>query len=189
MSKHGPKYVRQKSEKYYTPRWVTIALIARERFFGDIIDPACGANDIVKAINNYGFNVCEGRDLHPDDPADLVADFLDTPEIMVNVVTNPPFGNQGLLAMAFIVTALHKTRMRGGKVAMLLPVGFDNAKTRGSVFGLCPQFSGKYILLERIRWANLPQSVHGPMENHAWFVWDWRRDPTQAPFIRYIPAR
>jgi hypothetical protein len=48
---------------------------------------------------------------------------------------------------------------------MLLRCDFDSAKTRGHLFGRCPEFAKKLTLVERIRWFEYyPAS---PSFNHA----------------------
>ena len=185
MSKHGPEYARQRNEKYFTPAWVTEALLDREQFYGPIIDPAAGAGHILNVLQAKGYKGCFGSDIEPDAPGIILADFFAF-EDADNIVTNPPFGHGGRLAMKFIEMALALTKSNGGKVAMLLPLTFDAGKTRQHVFGNCPQFAGKYVLTQRIRWANLEQKAAGPMENHCWAVWDWRKNPAADPFLRYI---
>lgn len=97
-----------------------------------------------------------------------------------DVVTNPPFS----LAEKFIRQSLKLTQKHGGKVAMLLPLAFDSAKTRRDLFERNP-FKVKYTLTKRIRWENLEQKKNGPSQNHAWYVWDWAYDgPTT---IGYLP--
>jgi hypothetical protein len=44
-----------------------------------------------------------------------------------------------------------------GFVAMLLKCDFDSAKTRGHLFGRCPEFAKKRTLVERTRWFEEPQ--------------------------------
>lgn len=193
MTKRGPEYARQRNEKYFTPAWVTEALLDRERFHGTSWDPAAGAGHIVDVFCGPGLSYMAGSDLEPDadhikqgdflaDKAGLYSHFLG----VENVVTNPPFGVGGRLAVTFIERALSITQEHAGKVAMLLPLAFDSAKGRKHIFADCPQFAGKYILTKRIRWANLEQKAAGPMENHQWCIWDHRRDPKADPFVRYI---
>jgi hypothetical protein len=121
-----------------------------------------------------------------DDPWDCAPvdrgpfDFLAHQEQEKEIVTNPPFS----LAEQFIKHALKLTEPCDGKVAMLLPLAFDSAKTRRDLFEQKP-FKAKYTLTKRIRWENLEQKKNGPSTNHAWFVWDWAYDG--KPFLGYLP--
>ena len=65
---------------------------------------------------------------------------------------------------------------------MLLPVDFDSALTRAKFFGDCGQFSGKIILLRRIKW--FPGEA-GPSTNHAWFIWRSNGRGFARPTISY----
>lgn len=189
MSKHGPEYARQRNEKYFTPAWVTEALMEREAFFNGIFDPGAGAGHIMDVFDKAG-HLTFGSDIEPDDDRVTTADFLDPQMVFKvgceNVVSNPPFGIGGRLAVRFVEQALTVTRRQGGKVAMLLPLAFDAAKGRRHIFGDCPEFAGRYVLTTRIRWANLEQKAAGPMENHQWCIWDHRRNRNSDPFTRYI---
>lgn len=189
MTKRGPEYARQRNEKYFTPAWVTEELLRREVFYEGVWDPCAGAGHIVDAVKESVGGIVLGSDISPDRGDITTSDFLDPDAIYVgpeNIITNPPFGIGGRLAVSFIERAIEETRAQGGKVAMLLPLAFDSAKGRKRVFSDCPEFSGKYVLTKRIRWANLEQKAAGPMENHQWCIWDHRRNRSSDPFIRYI---
>ena len=122
---------------------------------------------------------------NPLDVAPVNSD-LDFLSMAVNfgrdIVTNPPFR----LAEQFIRHALEVERHVQGKVAMLLPLAFDSAKTRRDLFEQ-PPFKAKYTLTKRIRWENLEQKKNGPSSNHAWFVWDWQYKG--KPFLGYLPTQ
>lgn len=193
MTVTASNYARQDLERYYTPAWVVDALLGVEAFDGLTVDPAAGGWHLVEAMRAHGC-LCEGFDIAPD--PDLVGiwrteNFLSwtiahSPTDCRNIVTNPPYGKSGRLAVDFIQHALNLTSPIKGKVAMLLRVDFDSAKGRRFIFNDHPAFEAKYVLTKRIRWVNLPQSAAGPTENHAWFVWNWSR-PTGWPRLGYLP--
>jgi hypothetical protein len=101
------------------------------------------------------------------------------------VVTNPPFGVGGKLAVKFIKHALELTPV----VAMLARIDFDSGKTRTDLFRDCPTFAHKIVLLDRIVWfarAGAP----GPSENHCWLIWDRRHyGPPTIGYARMPPCR
>jgi hypothetical protein len=103
---------------------------------------------------------------------------------VTDIITNPPYGpsRRGELARAFIEHALQLPVRR---VSMLLPIDFDSAITRQHLFRFCPAFSGKTVLLNRIRW--IPGSTGSPSTNHAWFTWD--KENADAPTIRYATRK
>jgi len=113
-------------------------------------------------------------------PADADFDFLAVapPSIRDDggIATNPPFSRAEEFCRHSIQCA--------DRVAMLLPLAFDSAKTRRDLFEQKP-FKAKYTLTKRIRWENLEQKKNGPSTNHAWFVWDWSYQG--KPFLGYLP--
>src|SRR5215467_12258700 len=106
-----------------------------------------------------------------------------------NGATNPPFGQGGRQATAFIEVGLRRLPV-GAMLALLLPCDFDSAKTRARYFGDRPEFVGKIVLRERIVWFQRDDGVReAPKENSAWFIWQRSllriRRP---PIILYAPA-
>lgn len=186
MSVSASQYERVANEKYYTPAWVTQALFSVERF-DRVFDPAGGDAAIINAVP--GGMAARAIDIAPDSPRVDEGDFFDVHKLdMWDIITNPPYGVQSRLAVRFIEHALALTEPFGGKVAMLLKVGFDSADGRRHLFDEPPAFAAEYRLTRRIRWSNLPQSDAGPTENHSWFVWDWRK--RSGPAVKaYLPLR
>jgi hypothetical protein len=73
-------------------------------------------------------------------------------------------------------------------MALLLPVDFDSAKTRMSLFGGSPHFAGKIILTKRIVWFSNPDSQReNPKENSAWFLWSRNVIRGRLPIVLYAP--
>jgi hypothetical protein len=110
---------------------------------------------------------------------DETLDFLSGREPKVphydGMITNPPFGPRGTLAVAFIEAGLRRIRHGGGLLALVLPVDFDSAKSRAPLFGDCPEFAAKIILRRRIIWFERNDGVvEAPKENHAWYIWEPR---------------
>jgi predicted RNA methylase len=88
-----------------------------------------------------------------------------------NIITNPPYGSQSRLIIAFIIRAFEVMENRHGCIAMLLPFEFDASTSRNHLVGEHPWFVGKVTVHKRIRWVNLQQSKNPPMGNHAWYIW------------------
>lgn len=190
MSQAPSGYERKEGDAYYTPDWVTEALISVETFKGDIFDPGAGEGHILEVFRKRGLFPVYGMEINTEITAPWYVergDFLKSTGTAPNIVGNPPYGVQGRLAVQFIEHSLELTRLRVGKVAMLLRVDFDSANGRRHIFKDHPAFLAKYTLTKRIRWANLEQSKSGPTENHAWFVWDWQRRPLQQRIYDYLP--
>ena len=178
--------VRIAGDKYYTPTSLVRDFFAVETF-ASIYDPCAGAGHILDACAEAGIRA-QGADIEPDRSDIARADFHTSwrpgDRLEHDVVTNPPFGPQGREAVFFIEASLMLTQTKGRKVAMLLHEDFDSAKTRRHLFADHPAFAGKYVLLQRILWANIEHTARAST-NHAWFVWDWSREPGD-PFLRYL---
>lgn len=184
MKSARKKFKRVHRDKYYTPISLTGALLAAE-YFQHVLDPAAGAGHILDACALAGITA-EGFDIAPDRPSIAKRNFFDVTTIgETDILANPPFGQLGLLACRFIVHSLVLTERMGGKVCMLLQADFDSGKTRRPLFEDHPAFARKYVLTERIYWANL-EATERSSSNHAFYVWDWARDPAQPRDLRYL---
>lgn len=165
MVVRGANYPRHKNDFYETPPETTRALLDAIGFRDCVCDPAAGRGAILKVLEEYDYTAL-------GDDIDRGYDFLTKPFPRrwknSDIVTNPPFGVGGRLAVKFIVRALEVTLPWHGRVAMLLPVDFDSAKTRRHLFADCRAFQLKLVLLNRIRWFN---DQSGSV-NHAWYIWN-----------------
>lgn len=179
MSQRNSEYERKPHDLYQTPHWCTEVLLAHlPEPSGLIWEPACGDGQMVNVLKGrtdvIATDITRGSDFllaksaHPD---------------ISEIITNPPYGSRGTLAHKFIRHALALTKAQRGKVAMLLRVDFDSAKTRSDVFGNHPAFARKIVLRKRIQWFG--KGKNGSSENHAWFVWDWSH--SGSPTIGYAP--
>lgn len=179
MVMRGARYARKERDYYATPAETTEAMLQQWVFTRDVIDPCRGDDAIVDVLKRHGyaaggFDLDDGFDfLDPESPPYLLHGCYD-------IVTNPPYGPGGRLALAFIERALAVTAPWQGKVAMLLPADFDSAKTRAHVFGQAKAFAAKLVLLNRVRWFG---GKSGSV-NHAWYLWSHRRWRA-APVLEY----
>ena len=172
MSQRNSGYVRQRDEAYDTPAPPVRALapFLRARGASHLWDPAAGAGNLVRTLREEGFHITGTRD-------DFLAKSA-APRGVDTIVTNPPFGTSGRLAVRFIGRAFELAPI----VVMLLRIDFDSARTRLCLFGDCPHFAQKIVLLRRIVWFER-EGAPGPSENHCWCIWDRRhRGP---PTIAY----
>lgn len=87
---------------------------------------------------------------------------VDTPRL---IASNTPYGRLGPKIVRHILSLDHVD-----KAAFLFPADWDCAKGRKDLFE-SPPFKCKYVLTERICWANLPKTGM-PSANHAWYVFD-----------------
>jgi len=174
MSQRPSGYARRPDEDYATIAWPILALLATRRTapVGRIWDPCCGVGKLVAVLRIRGFDAI-GTDTN----------FLATAAVPAGVsdlITNPPYGEnkRGELAVKFIEHALG---LGVPRIATLLRVDFDSAKSRQHLFRRCETFAGKVVLLDRIKWFEGPSS---PSDNHAWFTWSCGH--VGPPTIAYI---
>jgi hypothetical protein len=177
MSQRHSEYELLPGDCYYTPAWVTEALLDVEKFPVPVLEPAAGEGHMSEVITKK-YGSCAIFDLLRHG-----VDFLTEKQPWEAIITNPPYSNG--LAEKFVRKALDLTEPYAGKVAMLLPLAWDSAKGRRDLFKDHPAFKAKYTLTKRIRWVNLEQKKNGPSQNHAWFVWEWGH--SGPPTLGYLP--
>jgi hypothetical protein len=194
MGKHETGYARVERDLYPTPPWVVDALAEHVELVGlRVWEPACGDGRMGEALRSAGCAVVHMSDIADyGNGQDEVLDFLSTRNPKLDrfdaTVTNPPFGERGSLATAFIEVGL-KRLSPGGLLALLLPCDFDSAKTRTCYFGDCPHFVGKIVLRKRVTWFKRNDGKReAPKENSAWFLWVRSLLRVRhAPMILYSP--
>lgn len=177
MSQRNSGHARIDRDAYMTPHWVTDALIAEIGGPGQakartVWEPAAGTGNMVERLEAAGYGVVPSDIAPPDCSNWIAADFLGTdllPFAFNDIITNPPYTH----AEAFVRRALDLTQPHGGRVAMLLNLDFDSAKTRWDIFGGHPAWGLKIVLLDRIMWFDPEWKEDSASGNHAWFVWDW----------------
>jgi hypothetical protein len=197
MGKHGAEYARAERDLYPTPSWVIAALAEHVDLQGlTTWEPACGDLRMAETLRLagcarvYTSDIVDRRD-GQDEVLDFVSAQMPKLERLPDlIITNPPFGQRGRLATAFIKAGLTHIRQHGGILALLLPCDFDSAKTRARYFGECQDFVGKIVLRRRVVWFERTDGTReAPKENSAWFL--WARSPLRIrhpPVILYAPA-
>lgn len=167
MAERHSGYAKVAGDKFFTPFWVWDVLLEREAFEGPALEPAVGeiaTAEYIEARLGYEMDYTD---------ISLRLDFFDVaPGTYRSIITNPPWSNG--LGARFVEHALAVTRPLRGKVAMLLPHGFDTALDfdRRSLFGDGSVLAHKIVITDRIRWRNLPQKKQGPSKVHCWYVFD-----------------
>jgi hypothetical protein len=177
MGKHGTEYARVERDPYRTPHWVVAALGEYVDLRGlSVWEPACGNGRMVEAPRQRCDRVYASDIVDYSAGQGEVLDFLSMQAPKLEwpphlICTNPPFGQSGKLATAFIVTGLQRIGICG-LLALLLPSDFDSAKGRARHFSECPEFVGKIVLRERVVWFKRHDGIReAPRENSAWFLW------------------
>jgi hypothetical protein len=194
MGKHSTKkYPRAKRDLYPTidPRPIA-ALAEHFDFVGRAIwEPAAGNGDMVAAMLRAGARAVYASDIEQRGfPLDCLHDFVNgerAPTSIRDIVTNPPFGDRGKLAEAFIVAGLRHIGDRG-VLALLLPCDFDSGVTRRKYFVDCELFAAKLVITPgRIVWFKRTDGERpAPQENSAWYLWNRRaRQRRGFPELRY----
>jgi hypothetical protein len=196
MGKHETGYARVERDLYPTPPWVVSALAEHVDLRGlTVHEPACGNRHMAEALLLAGCARVYTSDIVDYGAGqDEILDFLSAQMPNLErapdaIITNPPFGQGGRLATAFIEVGLTRIRRHGGLLALLLPCDFDSAKTRTRYFGDCPDFVAKIVLRKRIVWFQRDDGVlEAPKENSAWFLWQRSLLRThRPPIILYAP--
>ena len=158
MGKHETGYARVERDLYPTPHWVVSALAEHVDLRGlTVWEPACGDGRMAEALRLQGCARVYTSDIVDRGTGqDEVLDFLSAhmPKLarFDMSATNPPFGQGGRQATAFIEVGLRRLPV-GATLALLLPCDFDSAKTRARYFGDCPEFVGKQSARRRKKTA------------------------------------
>lgn len=107
---------RQKiNDNFATPPYVTKALLRREKFTGQIWEPACGQGWMSEVLIQWGYDVVS-TDLIKRGYGTGGIDFLKEQRQVPNVITNPPY-----LDGLHIRFLMHALECATDKVALLLP--------------------------------------------------------------------
>ena len=163
---------------YVEPSRVTEQLLTQERFVGAILDPCCGAGNIVRALLDAGLHA-HGTDIvrRTDDKSICIGlrDFLTDPPTSVvnNVVCNPPyFGGKG--TEAFIRQAI---KVATGKVCVFVDRRFLTGQGRAR--GLYREFPPTRVWEITPRpscppgtWLEAGNKAGGGTADYCWIVWD-----------------
>jgi hypothetical protein len=168
-------YNRQKDDFYATPPDCVEALLAVEKFDGEIFEPCCGEGHISKRLEDHGYTV-ESSDLVDRGFGIPRRDFLFEREPRDNIITNPPY------KMA-LQMAEHCQLVATKKTALLLKITFLEGVARKKFFKAYPPkriwvFSSRQSLMKE------GEVYKGGMMCLAWFVWETGSDT--APQIGWI---
>lgn len=168
----GTNGIRVDFDLYRTPQWATEALMKREVFDGDVLEPACGFGDMSNVIKKY--NQCYERDIQKGH------DFLRCSDEFDNVITNPPYK----YARQFVLQSKLVARK---KIAMLCKLVFLESSSRYEMF-LDKDFPLKKVLVfcRRVNFLSEkdPKGEKSSTMAIAWFIWD--KKYVGSPIIEWI---
>lgn len=164
------RIVDQEGEDFYpTPEWATRALIANEKFSGNIWEPACGNGAMSEVLRQTGLEILS-TDLF-DRGYGTRYDFLNSQNNWDNInwdniITNPPYN----LAEDFVSVGLRTAKY---KLALLLRLSFlESGRRFNSIFSKIPP-TRIWVFSERITfYPNGVQTGGTGTLAYAWFVWD-----------------
>jgi hypothetical protein len=179
LNRHKQQYERDPYDFYVDPPGCTEALLTREIFIGNVLDPFCGSGNILKAFKARGMEVY-GTDIVQRNPEQMEVisweDFDENAYKIDNIVANPPFRNDKIIG--HIEKALRVARH---KVAMLLPAPFlYSALSRYGRYPFFVRNPPKSILHIASRPSMPPGRLladgvlkaTGGKEDYFWMVWD-----------------
>jgi hypothetical protein len=155
----------KKARLYCTPAHIVKALLKREFFPGSIWEPAAGRGDIVKVLQECGYERVLACDLNDWGfrPCTF-EDFLRSELMSDSLVTNPPFD----LKAEFVAHAKRRVR---NKIALLMPVEFEY--TVGFIGDEADRdFAWKalYTFPQSIKWLNV--AATWGMVHVGWYVFE-----------------
>lgn len=151
---------RIKDDFYPTPTNSTLALLEREKFVGNIWEPACGDGAISELLKKEGYDVYSS-DLIDRGYGEDHFDFMNSNQVHDNIVTNPPFN----IGTKFALHSLHCAR---NKVALFQKLTFLEGKERRNKLFSLNMLKNVYVFSERQAFGN----HKGGMLAFAWFVFD-----------------
>tara|TARA_B100000131_G_scaffold291472_1_gene305095 strand:+ start:2773 stop:3366 length:594 start_codon:yes stop_codon:yes gene_type:complete len=179
---------RAEYDLYPTPRKCVQQLLDREKFHGQVWEPACGRGDISEVLLDAGYSVLSTDIIdHGYENLNAIADFLQCTyqeNMPRNIVTNPPFK----YATEFMKLGYELTAQSGGKLALFLRLNFLEGQKRFHWFKE-HRPSNIYVFAKRqTLWRNgeaIPKGRSGTTA-YAWIVWrgkSWKSDDTTFDWI------
>jgi methylase of polypeptide subunit release factors len=138
-----------------TPKYVTEALLEREKFEGSILEPCCGAGAISTVLQSKGYQVISSDKNNYG--FGFQRDLFTIAEPAENIITNPPFTKQSKVKC-------HLLSITSKKLALLWYVkslGFE-VETKTS-----RNLKTVYVFPEKIAWQEIKINWL-----FAWYVWE-----------------
>lgn len=155
---------KENKDYYVTPRYVIDALLKRERFEKNILEPCCGDGSISEVLkeNRYkvkSFDICDRG--YKDS---VVQDFLKYNRLCSNIITNPPFS----LASEFV---LHGLKLVKNKMAIISRLSFlETSKRYNLIFKNNPPYK-ILVFSKRIDMRGITGKTFGGGITFAWYIY------------------
>lgn len=180
--KHSLKGKRNKNDFYPTHHSMVWQLMEQLKIPDNlsIHDPACGKDDIIKALKETGIkNKITGKDLSTGN------DFLIENDTYDIIFTNPPFS----IANVFIEKAFRNSKEL---VIMLLPLDYLHGSDRYNIFYKNQKsfyLKEVYIFVRRPMFTdcvNTEGTYSTGSVTFAWFIWEKINGIFPEPIIKWI---
>jgi hypothetical protein len=160
----GTSEGRPEHDFYPTPPAASEALLRVEKFSKMVWEPACGDGAISKVLEAHG-HVVTSTDLIDRGYGEAPHDFMTSPYMAANVITNPPF----TLAEQFVTLALRRTTE---KVAILGKLQFLEGAQRRKMFESTP-LKKVWVFSKRLSLTRDGKKMkNSGMIAFAWYVWE-----------------
>lgn len=166
--KNIPGTRKKTGNNYETPSWAVEALLKRESFDGEILEPCCGLGNISKTLEKYGYKVISS-DIRSDENIYGTGgvDVHSIQQSYSNIITNPPYTRK-LHEMIRHMSLIYKNKM-----ALLLRLNFLESEQRFELFASSP-LKVVYVFSSRV--TMYPEGEEVPQNNgtiaYAWFIWE-----------------
>jgi hypothetical protein len=176
------KKERSKLDYYGTDPNAVRALLNVEQFNSNVWEPTAGHHNIVKVLEEYGYNVMS-TDIFDYGFGDKQLDFLNFANSQINfdgdIIMNPPYYDAG----PFVQKALDLVRP-GKKVVAFLRLLFLEGQGRyESIFKNNPP-KIIYVFSRRQVCSKVDDFTEGSAVCYAWYVWE--KGFTGDPVIKWI---
>ncbi len=129
------RILKSELDKFYTKAKVALSLISKINFskYELVVDPCCGDGSF---ITNISHKNKISIDISPDLKGAIKSDFLSWDHTSIGVdrskvivISNPPFGKQGSIAMSFI----KKSSQFADTIAFILPLSFSKPSMKNKI--------------------------------------------------------
>jgi hypothetical protein len=179
---------RVANDSYFTidAEWIIPALLSQIKLRGPVVEPCAGRGHLVDALKAAGFAVSAtdlidyGRpDIGPG--VDLFSLSVDNLAGAGAIVANLPFDVLDDATRHILDIA----RPHGLQVASLVRAEWPFARARRELVHHNRFLDCIVNLTKRPRWA--ADSTGSPRHSFSWVVWDFRRDTSLNPSVRFAP--
>lgn len=179
-------YERAAGDWYVEPPWAVRDLLDAEMFDGMIWDPSCGRGTIPRVCAERGLPAI-GSDLADRDFGTPGRDFFTCPDVVPNIICNPPYNVIGRW-MAHALRSAHR------KVAIFAPLELLGGQERGRWWPTTP-LARVWVFSCRVPCPPGTQAplfdvwdrrtIQGARTVYAWFV--FQHGHAGAPSLGFLP--